>query len=141
MSCPTRTYEGPSAESSTRSSGISSDGGRCSASPGSCVAAAATSLDPEQLENPTARLRERITHRPETTAGRVGRAVLAIVAGLVIAFSPELALNLAALLVGGYLVFFGAAELLAMLQSPDAKGKVPARTGAAAASPSPLRPG
>ena len=91
---------------------------------GLVVAAAATSLDPEQLENPTARLRERITRRPKTTAGRVGRALLAIVSGLVIAFSPELALNLAALLVGGYLVFFGAAELLAMLQSPDAKGKV-----------------
>ena len=106
---------------------------------GLVVAAAATSLDPEQLENPTARLRERITHRPKTTVGRVGRALLAIVAGLVIAFSPELALNLAALLVGGYLVFFGAAELLAMLQSPDAKGEAP-RTIAAAASPSPLRP-
>ena len=47
--------------------------------------------------------------------------LLAIVAGFVIAFSPELALNLAALLVGGYLVFFGAAELLAMLQSPGAE--------------------
>ena len=68
---------------------------------GLVVSAAATSLDPEQLENPTARLRERLTRRPSTTAGRVGRAVLAIAAGFLVAFEPELALQVAALLVGG----------------------------------------
>ena len=93
---------------------------------GLVVSAAATSLDPEQLENPTARLRERLTRRPSTNAGRVGRAALAIAAGFLVAFEPELALQVAALLVGAYLVFYGAAELLAMLQSPD-RGKVPAK--------------
>jgi hypothetical protein len=89
---------------------------------GIVVAGAAAALDQKGLENPTGRLRERLTRTPATTAGRVGRAVAAIVAGFLIAAQPEVALQIIALLAGAYLVFWGASELLVMLEGP-AKGR------------------
>ena len=85
---------------------------------GIVVSGAAVALDPEDVQSPSKRLRERLT--PTTTAGRVGRAVAAIVAGLLVAFDTGLALQLAGLLAGGYLVFFGTSELLVMLEGPEA---------------------
>jgi hypothetical protein len=87
---------------------------------GIVVAGAAAALDQKDLENPTHRLRERLTRAPATTAGRAGRAVAAILAGFLIAAQPEVALRVIALLVGAYLVFWGASELLLMLEGPAA---------------------
>jgi hypothetical protein len=87
---------------------------------GIVVAGAAAALDQKDLENPTRRLRERLTRTPATTAGRAGRAVAAILAGFLIAAQPDLALRVIALLAGAYLVFWGASELLLMLEGPAA---------------------
>jgi hypothetical protein len=87
---------------------------------GVVVSGAAATLDPDELESPSRRLRERLTRAPRTTLGRVGRALGAIASGFVIAFEPNLALEVIGLLGGAYLVFWGASELLRMLEGPDA---------------------
>ena len=87
---------------------------------GIVVSGAAATLDPKGLQNPTARLRERITRTPATTAGRVARAIAAILAGFLIAAQPEVGLAILGLLAGAYLVFWGASELLVMLEGPTA---------------------
>jgi hypothetical protein len=86
---------------------------------GIVVAGAAATLDPEQLESPSQRLRKRLTRTPRTTLGKVARAIAAIAAGFAIAFEPDLAVEVIGLLVGAYLVFWGAGELLVMLEGPD----------------------
>lgn len=86
---------------------------------GIVVSGAAVALDPEDVESPSRRLRERLTRQPATKAGRVGRAVAAIIAGALVAFDTGLALQLVGLLVGGYLVFFGTSELLVMLEGAE----------------------
>ena len=92
---------------------------------GIVVSGAAAALDPHEVRSPSQRLRERLARKPRTTWGRAARALGAIVAGFVIAFEPDLAVDLIALVVGAYLVFWGASELLEMLEGPDA-----ARAGA-----------
>jgi hypothetical protein len=86
---------------------------------GLVVAGAAASLDPSQLENPSARLRERLTRRPRTGWGLAARGVGAIAVGFIVAFESGLAVQVIALLAGAYLVFFGTSELLVMLQGPE----------------------
>ena len=85
---------------------------------GVVVGGAAAGLDPERSEEPAAQLRRRLTERPSSTAGRAVRGALAIVAGIVVALDPGLALAVAGLLVGVYLIYFGAGELLTLLQPP-----------------------
>jgi hypothetical protein len=87
---------------------------------GVVVAGAAAALDPEEIETPSERLRRRLARTPRTTAGKVARGVGAIVAGFVIAAEPTLALEVIALLGGAYLVFWGAGELLVLLEGPHA---------------------
>ncbi len=84
---------------------------------GVVVGGAAAGLDPERAD-PAAQLRRRLTERPSSTAGRALRGVLAIVAGIVVALDPGLALAVAGLLVGVCLIYFGAGELLTLLQPP-----------------------
>ena len=86
---------------------------------GLVVASAAATLDPSDVSRPSERLRERLTRTPKTTWGRTARAVVAIAVGFAVAFEPGLALQIVALLVGAYLVFYGTSELLFMLQGPD----------------------
>jgi hypothetical protein len=83
---------------------------------GLVVAGAAAVLDPERAESPAARLWERISSRPAHPLGRALRAVAAIAAGFLVALEPSVALTVAALLVGAFLIYFGAGELLLMLQ-------------------------
>jgi hypothetical protein len=89
---------------------------------GAVVAGAAAVLDPERSESPAARLAARLTAPPATAPGRAARAVAAIAAGFLVALEPQLALNVAALLIGAFLVYFGAGELLLMLQPPGDSG-------------------
>ncbi len=86
---------------------------------GLVVAGAAAALDPERTEDPVVRLRRRLAERPRTTAGRVLRGVAAIAAGLLLALDADQAVTIIGLLAGAYLVYFGAGELLLLLQPPE----------------------
>jgi hypothetical protein len=83
---------------------------------GLVVGAAAASLDPEDVEGPLERLRERLLVRPETTRGRVLRGAAALALGVIVLLNPALSVQIAAILAGAVLVFFGTSELLAELQ-------------------------
>ena len=83
---------------------------------GLVVAAAAAALDPEDVERPLARLWTRLTATPRTTWGRALRGAAALAGGVLVVLNPVLALQAAAVLAGAVLVFFGTAELLALLQ-------------------------
>ena len=86
---------------------------------GLVIAGAAAVADPVKGD-PTERLRAWITRRPETTWGLVLRAIAALAAGFFVALEHELALSLIALLIGAWLVYFGATELLRLLQPAEA---------------------
>jgi hypothetical protein len=86
---------------------------------GALVAGAAAALDPDRTEDPVVRFGRRLTLRPESTRGRVLRGLSAIVVGLVFVFDWQFAFSVVGLLVGAYLVYFGSAELLLLLQAPD----------------------
>jgi hypothetical protein len=77
---------------------------------GLVVAAAAAALDPEDVEDPVRRMRERIFRRPRTTVGRAARGVAALAGGILVVLNPTLALQL--------LAIGGATELLVLLQRP-----------------------
>jgi hypothetical protein len=85
---------------------------------GIVVAAAATSLSPEGVQSPVQNLRDRFFTRPERTWVRALRGACFVLAGFLVAFDPDTALKVIALLVGAYLVFYGASELLELLQAP-----------------------
>jgi hypothetical protein len=85
---------------------------------GVVVAAAAAALDPEDVEDPVRRMRERVFRRPRTTPGRVARGLAALAGGILVVLNPTLSLQLVAIGGGAFLVFFGATELLVLLQRP-----------------------
>jgi hypothetical protein len=86
---------------------------------GALVAGAAAALDPERAEDPVLRLRRRLTERPQGTVGRAARGLAAVAAGLLFVFDWQFAFAVLGLLIGAYLVYFGAGELLLLLQAPD----------------------
>ena len=86
---------------------------------GLVVAGAAAVLDPERDESPAQRLWKRVSARPQSSVLRALRAIAAIAAGFVVAFEPSLALGVTGLLLGAFLIYYGAGELLLMLQ-PEA---------------------
>jgi hypothetical protein len=86
---------------------------------GALVAGAAAALDPERAEDPVIRFRRRLSKRPQSTRGRVARGLAAIAVGLLFVFDWEFAFSVVGLLIGAYLVYFGAGELLLLLQAPD----------------------
>jgi hypothetical protein len=94
---------------------------------GVAVAGAAAVLDPEREESPAERLWGRISRRPASTWGRALRAVAAIAAGFLVALEPSVALSVVALLLGAFLIYFGAGELLLMLQPEAAAAREEAR--------------
>jgi hypothetical protein len=81
---------------------------------GLVVAGAAAALDPVRPTVPTAQLR-RLLDRPRTTAWRAVRGIAALALGVFAVWNPWLALQVTAIAVGAFLVFFGATELLALL--------------------------
>jgi hypothetical protein len=84
------------------------------------VGAAAAALDPEDVEQPITRLRRRIAGPTRTRWGRALRGVGALLLGVLVVLSPMLALELAAIVAGAFLIFYGASELLAMIQPASA---------------------
>lgn len=85
---------------------------------GLVVAGSAAALDPEDVEGPAWRLRRRIGQRPRTPVGRGLRGAAALGVGIFVVLNPTLALQVGAIVIGAYLVFLGASELLALLQRP-----------------------
>ena len=95
--------------------------------------AATAALDPEEVERPLARLRRTVSERPASRWGRALRGAGALVAGVLVVLNPALALQIATLLAGAVLIFYGASELLALLhrRAPVREDR-PARLGALA---------
>jgi hypothetical protein len=80
------------------------------------VAAAAAALDPEHVEEPATRIRRWMARPPRTRWARALRGVGALVLGVLVVISPLLALELAAIAAGAFLIFFGTSELLVLIQ-------------------------
>jgi hypothetical protein len=89
---------------------------------GLVIGAAAAALDPEDVEDPLHRARERLTRRPRTVAGRALRGAAALAAGILVVLNPTVSVQLIAIAAGAILVFFGATELLVLLQRPGQVG-------------------
>jgi hypothetical protein len=84
---------------------------------GVAVAASAAALDPEDVEAPAQRLR-RLGQRPRAGWARALRGVAALALGILAVLEPTLALQIAGVVGGAYLVFFGMSELLLLLAGP-----------------------
>jgi hypothetical protein len=96
---------------------------------GFVVGAAAAALDPEDVEEPVARLRRRLFDRPASIPGRALRGVIAVGLGVLVVLAPTLALQVAAVLLGAFLVFYGTSELLVLLQRGGAAASTPRAEG------------
>ena len=82
---------------------------------GLVIGAAAAALDPEDVEAPARRLR-RLAKRPRAGWARVARGAAALGLGIFVVLNPTLAVQIAAVVGGAFLTFFGASEVLAPLQ-------------------------
>ncbi len=89
---------------------------------GVVTAGAAAALDPGDVEAPARRLANRLLARPAGVGGRALRGAGALVLGVAVVLAPTLALQVAAIAGGAYLVFFGVTELLALLGRTEAAG-------------------
>jgi hypothetical protein len=89
---------------------------------GVVTAGAAAALDPGDVEAPARRLIGRLVARPATVAGRALRGAAAVALGVGVVLSPTLALQVAAIAGGAYLVFFGVTELLPLLGQAERPG-------------------
>jgi hypothetical protein len=83
---------------------------------GLVIGAAAAALDPEDVEEPVARLRRLLTRAPSSRWLRALRGVGALALGVLVVLSPELALQVVAVGFGALLIFFGTTELLVLIQ-------------------------
>jgi hypothetical protein len=109
---------------------------------GLMAAAAATSvLQPVQVAGRARRARALLLATPETRSGRVLRGVLIVALGVFLILDPGAFLDLVALLVGAYALFFGAGEILTVVTRPLGETSVRTRlrrrralVGAAAAA-------
>jgi hypothetical protein len=105
---------------------------------GIAVAAAAAALDPEDVEAPAQRLKH-LAERPRSGWARALRGVAALALGVLAVLDPGLALQIAAVVAGAFLVFFGISELLLLLGRPgesraearEARGRALVGAGAA----------
>ncbi len=86
---------------------------------GTVVAGAAAALAPDTLEHPAQQLRRRVLERPQSTTRRALRGVIALAFGIFVVLEPTLALEVTAIAIGAYLVFYGATELLLLLPRRD----------------------
>jgi hypothetical protein len=77
-------------------------------------AAAATARERDPMA-PARRVAELVTREPESSRGRAGRAVAVGALGLLFVAEPLLALEIVAVLVGAYAVFFAACALLGLI--------------------------
>ncbi len=96
---------------------------------GLVVGAAAAALDPDDVEEPVTRLRRRLFDRPATTRGRALRGVAALALGILVVLNPTLALQVGAVILGAFLVFYGTSEILVLLQRGGAAASTEAAEG------------
>ena len=105
---------------------------------GIAVAAAAAALDPEDVEAPAQRLKH-LAERPGPAGRGRCEAPRALALGVLAVLDPDLALQIAAVVAGAFLVFFGISELLLLLGRPgqsraqahEARGRALVGAGAA----------
>ena len=91
---------------------------------GLVLAAASSSLwAPTDVTDRVGRLHRRLTTEPETTRGRLLRAVAILALGIFVVVSPTLALQTLAVLIGAYMLFWGTSELLTVVQPPGDAGE------------------
>jgi hypothetical protein len=83
---------------------------------GLVVAGAAAALQPEDVESPIVMFRRRLFAQPRTWWGRTLHGSAALALGIAVVLNPWVALQVTAIALGAYLVFFGASELLVLLQ-------------------------
>ena len=87
---------------------------------GAVIAAAAASLlRPVAVEVPMRRAWKLVTTEPQRTWHRVARGVALIVAGVLVVANPLVALQLAATLLGVYVVFKGIEAILRVVYKPE----------------------
>jgi hypothetical protein len=82
------------------------------------AAASSSLLEPTGVADRAGRLHQRLNAQPETTRGRVFRALAILAIGLFIVISPTLALQTVAVLIGAYMLFWGTSEILTVIQPP-----------------------
>jgi Short repeat of unknown function (DUF308) len=82
------------------------------------AAASSSLLEPTDVTDRAERLHRRLTTEPETTRGRVFRALAILALGIFVVVSPTLALQTVAVLIGAYMLFWGTSELLTVVQPP-----------------------
>jgi hypothetical protein len=82
------------------------------------LASAASTLGEVEPTAPVRRAWERIIRTPESTAWRTIRAMALLIASVFIVVSPDLAVNVVAVVLGGYGLFFAVSELLFLLAPP-----------------------
>ena len=76
------------------------------------TAGASSSRDPVDVAGLAARAWQRLTATPATTPRRVLRALLLILAGLLVIRNREAAVDLTVVLIGAFVIYVGAAELM-----------------------------
>jgi hypothetical protein len=92
---------------------------------GLVMAAAATSvLQPVEVASRARRARDLALRTPSTRAGRVGRGVLIVAVSIFIVADPSSFLEVVAVLVGAFGLFFGASEILSVVTRPVGETKV-----------------
>jgi hypothetical protein len=83
------------------------------------AAASSSLLEPTDVTDRAQRLHRRLTTEPETTRARVLRAVAILALGIFVVVSPTLALQIVAVLIGAYMLFWGTSEILTIVQPPQ----------------------
>ena len=82
------------------------------------AAASASLLQPFTAADGLDRMRRRL--QPSSRRGRALRGAVAMALGVFIVLEPSLAVSLAAVVVGAFLLYFGAGELLSVVHRPEA---------------------
>jgi hypothetical protein len=82
------------------------------------LAAAASTVGEVEPTAPVRRVWERVIRTPESTAWRAIRAVVLLLASVFVVVSPDLALNVVAVVLGAYGLFFAMSEILFLIAPP-----------------------
>ena len=85
------------------------------------LAAAASTLGAADATAPARRVWAVASRVPESTGWRAVRALALLLASVFVVVSPDLALNIVAVVIGGYGLFFAVSELLLLLGPPPAE--------------------
>jgi hypothetical protein len=82
------------------------------------LAAAASTVGEVEAIAPLRRVWDRVIRTPESTAWRTIRAAALLIASVFVVVSPDLALNVVAVVLGAYGLFFAVSELLFLIAPP-----------------------